>query len=455
MTITAAVSVILPFFLGAVPQPVSDAKSAADGLAVIAEVDRLAGREIWPGFDLKSVPIALYDGRRTLLYRHPSPPDGFSQAADHPGIWVTDGLYKDVRANTATEIGGALTAVVELDTLRDASSPTDCAAVVAHEAFHVYEMTRHKDWSANEAQLFTYTVENPDLLQMRRLESEALRRGLAADAVADQKRWAALAIRLRAQRFAALGTAGSSYERATEKFEGLAQFVQSEALGRTEGLVRLTPEEFPPAAVRLRSYSTGIAIALLLNRLAPAWKETIESGKPVALDELLAAAVSGVGPAEFTREEAETAAARAREDTAALLAARAKMRADFSARDGWRVTIVAAAGQPLRLQGFDPMNVERLSSREVLHTRWLRLGNQSASLEALNRQSLTLAAGEHPLFSGVAEISVTGLANEPELTSAGDKTTLRAEGFSADFTNAKVSKKDKSLRVELGAQPEK
>jgi len=426
---------------------------AKDPYAIMAEVDRIAAKPLWPGFDLTQIPVALYDGRRTILFRHPEPPEGFVAAAGRPGVWIADGLHKDVRANTASDIGGVLVAVVMLDSLREARTAADGAAVVAHEAFHVFERVRHKDWGANEADLFTYPVENADLLQLRRLESEALRRALAADKDGDRKAWAALAMRLRRERYAALGDAGSGYERGTEKIEGLAQLVQTEALGTTEGLVRLTPEEFPPEAVRLRSYATGVAIALLLDDADPGWKAKVESGKPVALDELLSAALVNVQPAEFTAEERDRFSTKAKEDVATLSARRERMRAEFLGQEGWRVSIVAPADHPLRMRGFDPMNVQRLSPQEVLHTRWLSLGNETARLEVLNRRCLTLASGPHPLFSGVAQLTVTGLTKEPEVTRVGDKITVRAEGLTADLTGARLLREGRSLTLELVPTP--
>ncbi|MEZ0472304.1 hypothetical protein [Luteimonas salinilitoris] len=50
------------------------------------EVARLAaehaGEGLWPGFDPLAVPLAVYDGKRTFLFRHPSPPEGFVPVPD-------------------------------------------------------------------------------------------------------------------------------------------------------------------------------------------------------------------------------------------------------------------------------------------------------------------------------------------------------------------------------------
>ena len=46
-------------------------------LEVVAAFDRLKKRDLWPGFRPDPIPLAIYDGRRTWLVRHPSPPNEF------------------------------------------------------------------------------------------------------------------------------------------------------------------------------------------------------------------------------------------------------------------------------------------------------------------------------------------------------------------------------------------
>jgi hypothetical protein len=48
-----------------------------DPFEVIAAFDHAAEAGLWPDFDATAYPIAVYDGDRTLLLRHPSPPEEF------------------------------------------------------------------------------------------------------------------------------------------------------------------------------------------------------------------------------------------------------------------------------------------------------------------------------------------------------------------------------------------
>lgn len=96
----------------------------------------------------------------------------------------------------------------------DADAPlTDIAAVAIHEAFHVFQRTSHPDWTANEADLFVYPVEDLELLKLRRLETKALKSAFAhSDETAC---WGRQALNIRQERFALMDDAFVAYERGT------------------------------------------------------------------------------------------------------------------------------------------------------------------------------------------------------------------------------------------------
>src|SRR3990172_4061130 len=171
-----ALSALLPFFILTVS---ASQQSAHDPFAIIAEFDRIASDSLWPSFDPRSIPVAIYDGEKTYLFRHPSPPKEFSKIEDHKDAWVFKGQHPTLRANTDVDLNGTRTATIILDQSTK-SSLRARAAVVIHETFHVFQRLRHPTWVGNEAELFVYPVANASLLQLRRLESEALRRALTA-----------------------------------------------------------------------------------------------------------------------------------------------------------------------------------------------------------------------------------------------------------------------------------
>ena len=397
---------------------------------VLEEFDRIAAQPLWPGFEPRQIPVALYDGFNTYLCRHPAPPKEFQPLEDHPGIFVFAGRHPSMLANTSTGIGGITTATVTLD-----AAGRNQAAILVHECFHVFQRQRHPSWAPNEATLFTYPVEDLEGLALSRLELEALRRALAEDAAC----WTGRALKIRRERFARLPADAVAYERGTELNEGLAQYVEGLAAGRKDLQFRV----FGPSEVRQRGYLSGEALARLLDRAAPGWKLKVER----SLDELLPEPAGA--NCDFTGEERQAALREAQSGLDALRQRRAELRRMFETQPGWRIVVQAADGKPLLLKSFDPLNVERLSEREILHKRMLQLGNDAGSLEILNHGSMTTAAGAHPLFDGVRKWIVTGLEAPPEVKRTGNRISIATPGVKLLFTGAEVENEPQAIVIRL------
>lgn len=430
---------------GTSPLRIAVAQDHERALSVEREVKRLTSqRKYWPGFDPLSIPLAVYTGAQTFLFRHPSPPEGFSPEAQPSGPAVFQGRHPSVTANTNAELGGVATATLLADGLGAGRGPTELAAIALHEAFHVFQRQRHPSWSGNEGDLFIYPTDDANLLRQRRLESAALRRALAASNAAGTACWARVAIDFRRERFAGMDSAFSTYERLTELNEGLANYVQLLASG--PATVEIPAADFLATAVRGRAYAIGPAFAFLLDRLQPGWPAALEGDDKQFLDRMLGSALESVGPgpADGCALEADEVAGIGRvaqEDVAAVVAGRGERRRRFDTRPGWRVVVEAAEGQPLWPQGFDPLNIERVEGG-FLHTRFLRLGNDAGELQAIDEaeadiEALTDGVGPHPLFNGVRRMVVAGLA-KPAVVSDSRQVTVRVPGFTVEFRNATV-----------------
>lgn len=433
------------------PGPVlqaSEATPVADAFAVVAEVDRLATRDLWPGFDPRAVPVAIYDGERTLLFRHPAPPSGFQPVPGRQGVWEYPGRYPSVTANTSLKIGDVTTATL-MPSASAVALPSR-AGVLVHETFHVFQRERHPTWAANEADLFTYPVDDSELLALRRMETEALKRALAEPEQEGAACWARAALDLRKERFARMHKSAAAYERGTEWNEGLASYVERLALDAPDSTV-LPASGFPPEAVRQRSYAAGTALARLLDRFSSNWREELEGKDSTALDALLVSALEasdGNRSCGITPSERDRFRATATVDVDALRARRAEQRNAFVEQPGWKV-IVTAAGAPLFPKGFDPMNVQTVRPGEVLHKRWVKLGNEAGSVEVIDRAALSEAAGEHPLFNGVRRLTVTGFAGEPVATEAEGVLVVKADGISAELRGATLERIGQTLTIRL------
>jgi hypothetical protein len=395
----------------------------APAFVAYEEFRKVGAQPLWPGFDPLATPVEVFDGKVTLLYAHPDPPTGFISLSSRQGVFAFDGRHESVRANTGVPVNGIPTATADLSAPAG-RSPRTLAALLVHETFHVYQRKAHPAWVANEADLFTYPLADPELLLERRLETKAW-----VSALRQPKRsavWARAALARRDARFARMPAAAAAYERGNELNEGLAQFVEFKSIGKAPAL---TERDFPLAQIRQRGYATGQALAVLLDRLDPAWEAAMDS---VPLDRFLAARL-GPGPAaEFASTEVAMERARARREVNELLATRKRLDREFRETPGWSVRIVAGK-EPLWPQGFDPLNVTVLGGNAVLHTRWVKLGNGAGTCEVLGRAARSEGAGDHPLFHGVRDLLVTGLA-EPTVTASDGKVTIRAAGVTASLT---------------------
>lgn len=433
------------------------AQGSSAAPAIEVEVERMSAAQVWwPGFDPLAIPLAIFDGTQTWLYRHPKPPAGFVPlSGSTPAARVFPGRFPAVTSNSSAEVGGVPTATLLGDGTRGSRPPAELAAVALHEAFHVFQRTHHPGWSGNEGDLLVYPVTNADLLAARRLESEALRRALANGEDAGAACWARVALTYRRERFALLDSAFVAYERLTELSEGLAAYIQLKATG--DSTVSIPPGEFLSEAVRYRAYIIGPALALLLDRLAPGWQAALERNDRESLDGLLDAALSGPGapasaPCGFTAVEIGAAKRDARIDAAEVTAGWGKRQRTFETLGGWRVVIQSAPGHPLWPQGFDPLNIDRVEGG-LIHTRFLKLGNDAGTLTALDEtdadiEARTAGVGPHPIFNGVSWVEVV-LNAKPIVERTSGKTTIRGPGFVAEFTRAQVDESGKEVLVQL------
>lgn len=430
------------------PPPAPDTQSSViEPQSFLAELDHVANLELWPGFNLRNVPAAVFDGTRTLLFRHPAPPEGFTPEPAVSGVWSYPGRHPLVTANSSIDLGGVHTATALLT--NPATPLRSRAAVVAHEAFHVFQRANHPGWSANEGELFVYPVDDARLLALRRLESMGLSRAAAADNPEQSACWARAALASRQKRYATLPAGSVEYERRTELNEGLARYVQRRAAGAGPSVV----PEHPPEEVRARAYESGAALALLLDRFSPAWKLTLAQSDSLTLDMLLDSAppLAGPAPCGFTAQQLASVDSAALVDVQQLRLRRASLRESLIAQPGWRLSIVAGES-PLFPQRFDPLNVQVVGPGEVLHSRFVRLGNDAGTVEVFGKGSITEAAGAHPLFNGIRLLIVTGLA-EPVVTETDGAVTIRGDGLTADFRGATVHRSGDSVTVSLGARP--
>lgn len=350
-----------------------------------------ADNPVWPGWNAADTPILIYlPGVQDVLINHPKKPSEFvsydgpitSQAGP---IAIRDGktLIDYDGQNTSRDVYGVQTLVIadtlssrkqELEYLLSDSkpaddkireltyerlhpSPYDHLALVAHEAFHVFQHRKAPNKGGNELALAKYPTlsvrNNVGWAMEGEALAAALRAGTKEEARAAAIRWLAV----RKDRRKDLPPEAVEYEDGTEFNEGLAKYVEYRLFqvlqGRTpnpqlylaqgfrgfadlsaerdrlisamvsnlKGEVNVNNDPYGAAPARMRMYFSGMGIAAILDRATTGWHENIlkpsttltglaESALAASADELakgLAAAKSAAGHDELVRSKEQLA----------------------------------------------------------------------------------------------------------------------------------------------------
>ncbi len=430
-----------------------EVKRAVD---LVGEIERLSGeRSLWPNFNPLSIPYAFFDGNNTYLFRYPGVPNGFVEINKQGArLLLYCGRHPAVVAHSTAIVAGRLVATLLIDGPPAGQTPRDLASLSIHEAFHVFQQQHHPTWAPDTSTLFLYPVYDPKLLCLRRIETEALRRALNTNDRIEKSAWARRALQARNGRFDRLEPEFSTCERQEELLEGLATYVEARAVGRTT--VDLPRRGFRADDVRGRTYKIGQTLAVLLDTFAPDWQADFEKNDSQSLDLYLTDALRdtrGSDPSvEFTQSEIANLEVAAERDTKAMLKQRAYKREAFDSRSSRRLTIIASVNRPLQVTGIDPSNATVVHGG-VLHTRFIKLADDSGRIEILSSledgvEALTVAAGSHPILSGVRTLQVVG--HDKLETNANDGTVeVAGRGLSARFDNAILEKHGSRITIRL------
>jgi len=462
VTPVTAVTLAVPLFLAVLCLPARTQEGPPDEfddqdalpkegriLEIVRSIEEASTPDLWPGFRPSTVPVALFDGRRTWLHRHPAPPEEFRPHPGREDLHLMEGRHPAMRGNTSTEVAGEETATILLPLLEDFPEATDVAGVALHEAFHVFQKRKHPSWGPGGMGLDNPVTE-ARLLALRRTETALLREALR-EADPDRARsHAAAALEVREERFSQLPPSIVRFERGIELLEGTAQHVQVTATGSRAGLRDLPRGGFAPEELHMRSYAVGLALTRLLERFLPGWETAVETEETVALGALLED-VAGDAAATDWRPVYAQELEEARRDVRRVMASRDSLRKEFLERPGPSVVLLASEASPLQPRGMDPMNLHVVAEDQVLHTRWLKLGHPTGTAEVLDRSALTRGAGGAPLRRGFLRVTLTGLQGNLSVREEGDEIVIRANGFQGRFHGAGVRRTGEQITVRLSS----
>jgi len=314
LAVVLVLAVVAPVATGAGQAPDRDV------FAFVRAFDDARVRQAWPGFNPTEWPIAIFDGKQTILLRHPSPPPEFVPLPGQPGVLVMPGRHPAVVGNSTREIGGVRTATVVATPGQDVDS-TVLACV--EEVFHVFWLRRHTNFRPNEMARYSYPVKDVENLQRVFEEDDALARALEADSPSQAAGWTAAMFTIRRDRLRRLSDDDRAFETGLEMMEGTANYVARVAVGqKREATAARLREEWPPDHIRWRFYNTGTALCFLLDRFQPDWKARIDRELERTTADLLEAAIAGAAaqPAALAATEVQRLKEKAAGGIAALAA---------------------------------------------------------------------------------------------------------------------------------------
>jgi hypothetical protein len=262
----------------------------------------LHGETIWPGFDLRKIPILVnIDDREELLFGHPKPPGGFEVLQGHE----IDGEEIYVRApvtftfvGTAHDLGGVQTTYVT--PFRMSEPGTDFyLATLVHEAFHAYQFGfRGYFGQGNSNEQY-----DPAYCALIGVESRILDAALCADETEARDALLRQFVAVRHTRFAGLEEINVVRENENEFMEGTAMYAQVKLLrlladaGGVKPVAAVPDPEYDgfaeaeqrfakyrgmlttPHLERFNNqhmvYMHGMGICFLLDEVLPGWKRKL------------------------------------------------------------------------------------------------------------------------------------------------------------------------------------
>jgi hypothetical protein len=400
-------------------------------------LSRATSGKIWPEWGLEKTPILIYEaGRVAYLVNHPAPPPDFPRLdLKIPLLGAVHAKFgRDPRfsANTSVMLGEVPTACVGYTSSASESETPSLRfiALVFHEAFHALQAKAGKPGKGMvEGILLRYPDLDAENLALAQIEQMILHQLVRFDDVPDPDRVRAfLAVREARRRL--LGNEFLHGERGIEYQEGIPTYVEvrvlEEAKKAAAGMpgfgaedpyslgFSLAPEiraahfygrllrfTSDAGSFRERAYGTGMALALVLDRLGAEWKPAV-FGSDKYLDEILAEKVplppdaSAALLARVRTEYGFPGILRVvQEKVGAIREERRLALEKFQRQEGLRITVKAPPGLPVEIRGFDPLNIQKIDASNAIHRRILELAFGESRFQASGIPSL-VSLGDGP-----------------------------------------------------------
>ena len=345
---------------------------------------------IWPGYNFEEFAIAIYNDDEAYLVNHPEPGPEFRDTGRKiAGMTLFHAAEKipQFNANTSITYNDKTTSIFRVTQGMRAATFYN---LLFHEVFHSYaesvpgilkragNLLLQPFFPATDAEYYALAFVEQRILQdavisQNSRDSEILfREYLAVNSV----------------RTARTDSSFAEYEAEEQINEGIAEYAGYKGL-QVMGFDRTAEENFrvtienrieEPADFRLRTYGTGCAMAILLDRFYPEWKTELTLEK--TLDEMLAGKVSA-------EEEIDVPLLlRQRNIDAYMPAFETALKKYAEKQNSLRAGITSVPHITIQFPHpefaniyFDPMNITSAGDGLLYHSRFVKLFNKKTEFE--------------------------------------------------------------------------
>ena len=444
-TITLLILSGLPFVADAqqvAVKPVTDIREVMREHVLIAEMP------LWPGFNLREIPVAIYDSVNTWLFFSDKSPEGFRPSDDDTGVFVFEGQYPLVRGNSVVRFEETWTATSVLSNharrTGERYTPKDLAGIIAHEQFHVFQRTKHPGWRQNDGVLLFYPEETKEALFLRRIEKEAFKRAVLATDKMGITGWAMTALDYRKKRLDMVPAQFGNYERDLQHTEGLSDYIERIARGVDPLNASNMTNGIAPAGVRDLGYWEGRWIAMILDRLRPEWKMLLESNDTLFLEEILESALMDMPMRKRTFSESEIIRLRqdSDKDFDEWQIRKAEEIESYKNLPGYRMEIISTSA-PLNIRIFEPLEIEILPDRAVFHRVIFSAAGQQGAIRIFNHPCITYFDESFRLV----KINIYGLPEAPEVIPEEKKLVLKYGDISLELNYLELKREGTGYMV--------
>lgn len=424
--------------------------AVADIRRVMSEHSGIAKESLWPGFNIKKIPVAVYDSINTWLFFSDYAPDGFEPTKGNSDVYIFKGQYPLVRGNSIARFGETWTATSILSNYsrrtNERYTPKDMAGIIVHEQFHIFQRTRHQGWRQNDGVLLFYPKETKDALFLRRVEKETFKRAVTASDQKDIVGWASVALDYRKERLEKVSEEYVQYEKELQLTEGLSDYIERVARGLDPLNASNITNGIAPAGVRDLGYWEGRWIAMICDRLNPGWKMNLESNDTLFLEQILGSLLNDYSyrKKNLSKKELSIIKSAVEEDYKEWQLKTAEEVERYGNLSGYHIEINSLSN-PLNIRIFEPLEIEILSDGAVFHRVIFSAANERGNIRILNHPCITFFDESYRLI----KLIIYGLDEAPEEIRAEKKLILKNGKITMEinYSELKVKGTDYFIRM--------